>query len=135
MRFRNRPAWLQQGRRIVKWFSAPLVSVYESDEQTGAANMRLELFQDLEILRNELRFEEKVLRRITRNGELRRDDQFCSRAGQPLIGARYLFKIAAQISDGGIDLSEPDLHVRKINAHTPAAIAFYLVESITERCL
>src|SRR5438105_498154 len=90
--------------------SAPLVSIYETDQQTCPANVLLEPCQNLDILRNKLRFKEKILRRIPGNGELRSNDQFCSRGGKPLVGANDLLKIPAQISDGGVDLSEPDLH-------------------------
>ena len=117
---------LKQGGGIVKRFAAPLVSVDETDEQRGAADARLELFEDLEILRNELRFEDEVLRRITGNGELRRQDQFRSGGRQPLVGAGDFLKIAAQIPDGGIDLSETDLHAvpRKLCAARRSAIPF-----------
>ena len=71
VRFRNRRARLQEGGGIVKRLSPILVSIDETDEQTGAPNARLELVQDLEILRDEPRFEEQVLRRIAGNGELR----------------------------------------------------------------
>ena len=95
MRFRDRRAWLEQRSRIMKRLSAPLVSVYETNEQPSATNTRLEPFQDLEILRNEPRFEEKVLRRVAGNGEFRRNDQFCSRGCKSLVGANNLLKIAA----------------------------------------
>jgi hypothetical protein len=126
VRFRDRRAWLQQSSRIMKRLSAPLVSVYETNEQPGATNTRLEPLQDLEILRNELRFEEKVLRRIAGNGEFRRNDQFCSRGRKSFIGASNLLKIAAQIPDDGIDLSETDLHAvrRKLCAARRSAIPF-----------
>ena len=126
MRLRHRRAGLQEGGGIVKWLSAILVSIDETDEQTGAPDMRLELFQDLEILRDEPRLEDQVLRRITGNGKLRRNDQFRSSRRQPIVGAGDLFKIAAQISDDGIDLSEADLHAvgRKLCAARRSAIPF-----------
>ena len=42
VRFRDRRAWLQQSGRIMKRLSASLVSIDETDEQTGATTRRLE---------------------------------------------------------------------------------------------
>ena len=123
---RDRRARLQQRSCVMERLSTPLVSVYEANQQTGPANPRMEPFQNLEILRNELRLKEKVLGRIPGNGEFRSNDQFRSRGRQPLVRANDLLKITVQISDGGVDLSEADLHVvrRKLCAARRSAISF-----------
>ena len=122
-------AWgvrLEQGSSVVKRFAAPLVSVDETDQQTGTTDPRLQFFQDLEILRDELRFEEEILRRITGYGEFRGYDQFRSGRLQPLVGGGNLLEVAVQISDGRIDLSETDFHgvPRKLGAARESAIVF-----------
>ena len=55
-----------------------------------------------------------------------RNDQFRSSRLQPVVSAGDLLKIAAQIPDDGIDLSEADLHAvgRKLCAARRSAIPF-----------
>ncbi len=88
--------------------------------------MRVQFFQDLQVLRNEARLEEQVLGRITGDGELRRKDQLGTGGSEPLIGTENFLKVAVQIANGGIDLSEPDLHavLRRLCAARRSAIAF-----------
>ena len=66
----------EQGGRVVKRLAAALVAVDETDEEAGVADPRVELLEDFEILRNEPRFEDEILRRIAGDGEFRREDEF-----------------------------------------------------------
>ena len=89
-------------------------------------DVRVQFLQDLEVLRNKPGLEKKILRRITRNGEFRRKDQFGAGGGEPLISGENFLKVAAEIADGGIDLSKTDLHavLRRLCAPGRSAIAF-----------
>jgi hypothetical protein len=73
-----------------------------------------------------LRFEDEVLRWIAGDGQLWGEDQLCAGRRQPLVGAGYFLKVAAQIADRGIDLSETDLHAvpGKLCAGLSSAIPF-----------
>ena len=80
----------------------------------------MEFIHDREILRNELRLEDKVLRRITRDRKLGRDDEFRARRDEALVSGDDLIEITAQIPDRGIDLSEANLHAGDADYAQPA---------------
>ena len=108
--FLDRRAGLEQRGGIVKWFSFALVPFDIADEQRRCAQSRLEFFEHLQILRDEPRLEDEVLRRITGDRKFWRQHQVRAGLGQSLVGSRDLFEVPAQIADGRIDLGEADLH-------------------------
>ena len=48
-----------------------------------------------EILRDEARLEDEVLRRITGDGQFRSEDQFGAGIGEAFVGAEDLFEVPA----------------------------------------
>ena len=74
VRFLNRFAAFKKRSGVMKRFSGALVSIDKTDEQRRAAQARLQLVEHLEILRNETRFENEILRRITGHGQFGRED-------------------------------------------------------------
>src|SRR5438067_10203111 len=110
----------------MKRFATPLIAVNETDEQSRVSYARMKLIEDLEILRNKARFEDEVLRRVSGNGQFRRQDQFGASGRETLVSADDPLKIAAQIPDCWVNLSKTDLHaaLRRLCATQPAAIPF-----------
>src|SRR5947207_3087251 len=115
----------------MKRFAASFVSVNETDEQSRVSHARMKLIEDLEILRDKARFEDEVLRRVSGNSQLRRQDQLRPGRSETLVSADDPLKIAAQISDGRVNLSKANLHAAqcRLCATKPAAILFSLLSS------
>ena len=103
-------AALEQSGGIMKRLAASLISIDETDEQGRVSRPRMKLLEDLKILRDKTRFENQILRRIAGDGQFRRQNQLRARSGEALISADNLFKIAAQIPYGRVNLSKTDLH-------------------------
>ena len=70
----------------------------------------MQLCQQLQIFRNETRFENQILRRVSGHRQLGREHEFRARRGEPLIRAGDQFAVSPQISDGRVNLSETNLH-------------------------
>src|SRR5438094_3942126 len=94
----------------MKRFAAPLIAVNKTDQQRRVSHARMKLIEDLEILRNKTRFDDEVLRRVSGNGQLWRQDQLSASSCETFIRADNLLKIATQIPNGRINLSKTDLH-------------------------
>src|ERR1700730_6540919 len=92
--------------------SATFVSIDKADQQRRATDACMKLLDDLKSFGNEPRFEHEVLRRITGDGQLWCNHQIGSRGGQSLVRFSDPGEVARQISDGWVDLGEPDLHLR-----------------------
>src|ERR1700682_1881558 len=116
----------KQGGGIVKWLAAAFIPIDETDEQGGVPHTRGKSFENLKVLGNKARFEDEVLRRVSGNGQLRGQHQFRASVGEAIVGAHDQLKIAAQIPDGGVELSKADFHaaLRRLCATPPAAILF-----------
>src|SRR4051812_30416950 len=69
--FANWLSRFEEGCSIMKWFAAALIPIDKPDEQRCPTNMLVQLLQDFGVLRNEARFENKVLWRVTSDGESR----------------------------------------------------------------
>src|SRR5437899_1634798 len=111
VRFAYRFACLEQGGGIVKRLAASFVAIDEADEQGRAWEYpRMERLDYLEVLWNKARFENQVLRRISRHGQLWGQNHSRTGCGKSLVSACDLLKIAAQIPDCRVELSEADLH-------------------------
>ena len=121
MRFANRRAAQEQSGGVMKRSAASFVSIDKSDQQRGLSDAAMEFVQNLERFRNEARFEDKILGRITGDRQLGRDHEFGAGHGQTLVGLKDPFEITAQIADGRIELSEADFHLRG-NIHAVSAI-------------
>src|SRR5947209_299981 len=106
--------------------TATLVALNVTNQECRAPEPRLKFIKHLEVLRDELRLEHQILRRITGNRKLWRQDQFGAGISESLVGAKNFFEVAAQIPDRRIYLSETDLHTApgKLCAGLPSAIAF-----------
>ena len=94
----------------MKRFAAPLIAVNKTNKQSRVSDAGVKLIEDLEILRDKTRFEDEVLRRVSGNSQLRRQDQLRAGASETLVSADDLLKIATQIPDGRVNLSKTDLH-------------------------
>src|SRR5689334_17615883 len=82
------PDWFttfEQSRGVTKWFSASVIAVHESHEQRRIPHARVQLCQQLQILRDETRFENQILRRVSGHCQLRREHEFRARSSEPLI--------------------------------------------------
>src|SRR6266567_1286177 len=86
----------------------------------------MELLENSKVLRDETRFEDQILRRISGNRQLRCQNQFGVGSREALISANDLLKIATQIPHGRINLSKTNLHAAhgRLCATQPAAILF-----------
>ena len=97
----------------MKRFAAAFVAIDETDEQRGAGQpCSCRCSQHLEILRNEPRFEEEILRRITGNGQLGRKNEIGAGGRELIVSGEDFVEVTPQIADGGIDLGETDFHPR-----------------------
>src|SRR5213595_4265156 len=94
----------------MKWLAAPFVSINETDQQRRISDARVKFFQNTKILRDKTRFKNQVLRRISGDGQLGRQNQFRAGISKTLVRANDFLKIAAQIPYGRINLSKTDLH-------------------------
>ena len=65
MRFADRLPGFEQSDRVMKWFSAPLVAIDKTNQESCASDPRMQLLEHGKVLRNKLRFENEILRRIT----------------------------------------------------------------------
>ena len=107
------PDWfaaLEQSGGIMKRLAASFVSINETDQQGRVSHARVKLLEDLEVLRDKTRFENQILRRISGDGQLRRQNQLRARSSEALISMDDLLEIAAQIPDSRVNLSKTDLH-------------------------
>ena len=97
----------------MKCFTASLIWIDESHHQCGSAQAGVQLSEDFEIVRNETRLKEQIFWGITGDGELGSEDEIGSFSGKLPVGRHDFCKIAAQITNGGIDLGKADLHARQ----------------------
>src|SRR5438874_1623092 len=108
--FADRLAAIEQSSGVTERFSASLVTINEPDQQRRFSDASVQFLQDREILRNEARLENQVLRRISRDCQLRGQHQIRAGRSKPLVSPDDQFAIAAQISHGGVNLSKTNLH-------------------------
>ena len=108
--FTDRFAAFEQSGGVAKRFAASLVAINEAYQQGCLSNAGVEFLQQFQIFRNKARFENQILRRISGDRQLRCQDEFCARRGEPFIGARDQFAISPQISHSQVNLSETNLH-------------------------
>src|SRR2546423_12356850 len=101
--FLDRRTRLEERCGIVEWLPLSLVPLDVTDQQRRFAEPRLEFLEDLQILRDEARFEDEVLRRITSDRQFRHQYQFRAVIRQPLIGGDDFLKVSAQGAHGRID--------------------------------
>ena len=59
-----------------------MIDIHETDEQRHIADFRVERVERRQIERNEARFENQILRRITGDREFRREHEFGAAADQ-----------------------------------------------------
>jgi hypothetical protein len=92
----------------------------------------MKLFHDLKSFGNKAGFEDQVLGRISRDHELRRQDNLSTGSGQAVICMNNLLKIALQISNNGIELRKSDFHaaLRRLCVTPQAAILFCPLRSL-----
>lgn len=64
-------------------------------------------------MRDKLRFEHQIARRIAHEREFWRDDQVRPGVEALAVGGENSFYVPGKIPDDGIDLSEADLHERR----------------------
>src|SRR6266404_6918124 len=107
----DRFASLEQSSGVAKRFAAPLVAIDEPNQQGRLSDPGVQLLQQREILWNETRLENQILRRISGDRQLRSQHQFRAGGCETLISADDQVAITAQISHGGVNLSETNLHV------------------------
>jgi hypothetical protein len=69
------------------------------------------LFEQGEILGNEARLENEILRRISGDRQLRRQHQFRACRSETLISANDQLTITGQIAHGRVDLRKTNLHI------------------------
>src|SRR4051794_24484666 len=96
----------------MKRFTAAFVAINETDQQCWFVQPFLQLVEHGQIFRNEARFEDEILWWISRYRQFGGNHDIGSRASELIVGTGDLFEIAAQIADGGINLSETNLHPR-----------------------
>src|SRR5207253_8400927 len=126
-RFVGFPDWFaafEQSRGVTKRFAAPIVAINKSDEQRCIADTSVQLCQQLQIFRNETRYENQILWRISGHRQLGREHEFRARRREPLICAGDQIAISPQISHRRVNLSETNLHaalVRLIATLPPAS--------------
>src|SRR5262249_352308 len=77
--FTDRLAGFEQSSGVTKRFAAPFVAINEPDEQRRVSDASVQLCQQFEIFRNEARFENEILRRISGDRQLRCKNEFCAR--------------------------------------------------------
>jgi hypothetical protein len=94
----------------VKGFTPFFVSIDKADQERSSADLFMQPLHHLNILRNETRLEEEVLRRIARNREFRHEDEVSSGSIETLVGLQDFVGITLEISDRRIDLSETNFH-------------------------
>ncbi len=109
--FPDRLAAFEQSGGVTKWFAASFVTINEPDEQRRIADTSVQLCQQLQIFRNETRFENQILRRVSGHRQLGREHEFRARRREPLVRADDQLAISPQITHGRVDLSEADFHV------------------------
>src|SRR4029077_4236928 len=78
----------------------------------------MQLCQQFQIFRNEARFENQILRRVSGHRQLRREHEFRARRGEPLIRTGDQFAVSTQISDGRVNLSETNSHALQASRET-----------------
>src|SRR5436309_9720139 len=110
VRFAQRFSALEQGRGIMKWLAASFVAIHKTDEQRWFSDERVKFFQDRKILRNKTRFKNQVLRRISGDGQFRRQNQFRAHSCKTLVRAYDQFAVASQIPYRRVNLSKANLH-------------------------
>src|SRR5437867_8056582 len=62
--FADRLASLEQSSGVAKWFAASIVAIDKPDQQRRRAHAGVQFFEQGEILGNEARLENEILRRI-----------------------------------------------------------------------
>src|SRR5438477_4351670 len=126
----NRFAFLEQSSGVMKRLAAPFIAINETDKQRHVPNPRMKLLEDLKILWDEARLKDEILRRISGNGQLWGQDQFRPGTGKTFVRTQDQLKIAAQISNGRVNLSKANLHSVpcRLCAIEQAAILFCVVQ-------
>ena len=110
VRFAQRFAALQESGRVMKRLATSFIAIDKTHEQRCLADARVKFFQDRKILRDKTRFKDEVLRRISADGQFRRQNQFRARSCKTLVSADDQFAIASQIPYGRVNLSKTNLH-------------------------
>ena len=98
-----------------------MMMVHVADQQGHLANFASQIIERLQAFGHKLRFEDKVPRWITDQGEFGRDYQFRTRFEAFPVSCEDSFYVVGKISDDGIDLGEADIH--KQLQKTPALLA------------
>src|SRR5262249_28541694 len=128
-RFVSFPDWFapfEQSRSVTKWFAASLVAINEPDEQRRIADTSVQFLQQFQIFRNETRFENQILRRVSGHGQLGGEYEFRARSREPLIRAGDQLVISPQIPHRRVNLSETNFHAAKCRlCATPQAAIFF----------
>src|SRR6266705_533340 len=119
----------------MKGLSPSFIAVNKTDQQGRASQARMKSLQDGKVLWNKTRLKKQILRRISRDRQLRSQNQLRARSSETLVSVDDLLEIAAQISDSRVKLTKTDLHAahRRLCATQPTAILFSCVESISFR--
>src|SRR4029453_346115 len=94
----------------MKRLAASFVSIDETDEQGRVSHARVKFLENFEVLREKTRFEDQILRWISRDGQLRGQNQLRAGSSKALVSANDFLKIAAQIPDSRGNLSKTNLH-------------------------
>ena len=108
-------AIFQPSDGIAKGFSwvAGVVVVHVAHEKRHLADFSGQVVKRLQAMRDKLRFEHQIARRIAHEREFRRDDQVSPGVEALAVGGENSFYVPGKIPDDGIDLSEADLHERR----------------------
>ena len=79
-----------------------------------------------QVLADELRPQEQVLRRIAGDGQLGEGDQVDAEGAGPLDAAQYLGDVALEIADGGVYLGQADAQNRHPQPLAPSLLGLSL---------
>src|SRR6266571_3222572 len=112
----------------MKGLAPSFIAVNKTDQQGRASHARMKLLENGKVLWNKTRFKKQILRRISRNRQLRGQDQLRPSGSEALVSAHDFLKIAAQIPDSRVKLSKTNLHAAqgRLCATLSAAILFSL---------
>lgn len=101
---------LEESGGIVKRLPSFFVPINEPHEERSSADFFVERLHHLNVFGNEAGLEEKILRRIPGNSELRHENKVGSGRIQAFVGLQDFVGVAAKISDSRVDLSKTDFH-------------------------
>ena len=137
MRFLHRLIGLKQSCGVVEWLAAAFVPINETHQQCCFAQPFLQPIEHRQIFRNEPRFEEEILRRITGNRQLRRNHDIGAGLHELIVSISDFLEVALQITDSGVDLCEADFHPRNnLRARNGSGkkLAYFFSVPMTVRC-